>query len=162
MESCNRELMSLKKATIKRERKPLVQRPPVGEEERAEPEGKGKQVVRLLRAAALAECEGVPMSHRNLAIFLCRGLRLGSDLSYDQSVIALYGVGISPRAGWSQGDPSFPLGANELEDILSKAEKAISIGLVAGDYPELTERLKHYCKSERAHLVEAPNVRGPW
>jgi len=161
LEGYIRELMALKKEPIHGERKPSVQRPPVGKEVIKKPDGKEKRVVRLLRAATLAECEGVPMSHRNLAFFLCRGLRLGSDLSYSQAVTALNGVGISPRAGWNQGDPSFPIGAGELEEILSKAQKAISIGLVAGDYPELTEGLRQYCKGERVHLVEAPQCEGP-
>ncbi len=161
LERYNRELLALKKETIRRERKPLVQKPPVGEEVRAEAEGQEKRVVRLLRTTTVAECEGVPMSHRDLALFLCRWLRLGSDLSYSKSVTALYGVGISPRAGWSQGDPSFPIGADELEEILSKAQKAISIGLVAAQYPELTERLRQYCEKERAQMVESPQCEGP-
>ena len=70
-------------------------------------------------------------------------------------------LAFSPRAGWNQGDPSFPFGAGELEEILSKAQKAISIGLVAGDYPELTEGLRQYCKGERVHLVEVPQCEGP-
>ena len=157
----NRELLALKKETIRRERKPLVQKPPVGEEVRVEAEGQEKRVVRLLRATAVPECEGVAMSHRDLALFLCRWLRLGPDLSYSKSVTALYGVGISPRAGWSQGDPSFPVGADELEEILSKTQKAISIGLVAAHYPELTERLRQYCEKERAQMVGSPQCEGP-
>jgi len=161
LERYNRELLALKKETTRRERKPLVQKPPVGEEVRVEAEGQEKRVVRLLRATTVAECEGVPMSHRDLVLFLCRGLRLGSDLSYTQAVTALNGVGISPRAGWNQGDPSFPIGADELEEILSKAQKAISIGLVAAHYPELTERLRQYCEKERAQMVESPQCEGP-
>ena len=161
LERYNRELLALKKETVQRERKPLVQRPPAGEEVKAEAEGKEKRVVRLLRATPLAECEGVPMSHRDLALFLYRWLRLGSGLSYSKAVTALYGVGISPRAGWSQGDPSFPIGADELEEILSKAQKAISIGLVAAHYPELTERLRQYCEKERAQMVGSPQCEGP-
>jgi len=161
LERYNRELLALKKETVQRERKPLVQRPPAGEEVKAEAEGKEKRVVRLLRATPLAECEGVPMSHRDLALFLYRWLRLGSDLSYSEAVTALYRVGISPRAGWNQGDPSFPIGADELEEILSKAQKAISIGLVAAHYPELTERLRQYCEKERAQMVESPQCEGP-
>ena len=161
LERYNRELLALKKETVQRERKPLVQKLPVGEEVRAEAEGKEKRVVRLLKATTLAECEGVPMSHRDLALFLYRWLRLGSDLSYSQAVTALYGVGISPKAGWSQGDPSLPIGADELEEILSKAQKAISIGLVAAHYPELAERLRQYCEKERAQMVESPQCEGP-
>ncbi len=160
LERYNRELLALKKETIRRERKPSVQKPPVGEEVRVEAEGQEKRVVRLLRTTTVAGCEGVPMSHRDLALFLCRELRLGSDLSYSKSVTALYGVGISPRAGWNQGDPSFPVGADELEEILSKAQKAISIGLVAAQYPELTERLRQYCEKERAQMVESPQCEG--
>ena len=157
-----------KKEIIQRERKPLVQRPPVGKEEMVEPKGKEKEltlpekpVVPPLGLLTLAECEGVPISHRNLAFLLCKGLHLGSNLSYDQAVMALHGLAIFPRAGWNQGDPSFPIGADELEEILSKAEKAISIGLVAADYPELTQRLGYYCKRERAGLLEIPQCEGP-
>jgi hypothetical protein len=157
----NRELLALKKETIRRERKPLVQKPPVGEEVRVEAEGQEKRAVRLLRATTVAECEGVSMSHRDLALFLSRWLRLGPDLSYSKLVTALYGVGISPRAGWSQADPSIPIGADELEEILSKAQKAISIGLVAAHYPELKDKLRQYCEKERAQMVESPQCEGP-
>jgi hypothetical protein len=88
-------------------------------------------------ATALAECEGVPLSHRELALFLCKGLHLGSGLSYDQAVAVLNGVGILPKAGWSLEDPSFPMGAGELEGILSRVERAASIGLVTVNYSEL-------------------------
>ncbi|UCD71588.1 MAG: hypothetical protein JSW70_00955 [Syntrophobacterales bacterium] len=161
LERYKRELMVLRKKSIPKEPKPSIQRAPAGEEEMAEPEVKRKQVERLLKAATLTECEGISMSHRNMALLLCRGLRLGSYLSYDQAVIALYGVGISPSGGWNQGDPSFPIGADELEEIFSKAEKAISIGLVAADYPDLTEKLRYYCKRERGYLVEPPQCEGP-
>jgi hypothetical protein len=135
----NRELTALKKEMAQRARKSLVQKPPLGKEERAELEVKEKRVVPPLMAATLAEYEGVPISHRNLALLLCKGLHLGSNLSYEQAVMALKGLGISPRAGWNQGDQSFPISGDELEEILSRAVKAISIGLVAASYPELGE-----------------------
>ena len=161
LERYNQELMALRKETVRRERKPLVQRPPVERKERAEPEVKEKRVVPPLPAAALAECEGVPISHRNLVLLLCKGLHLGSNLSYDQAVVALNGLGISPAAGWNLGDPSFPIGAEELEEILLRVEMAMSIGLVAAGYRELTVGLRHYCKREKAQLVEAPQCEGP-
>jgi hypothetical protein len=125
------------------------------------PDGEEKRVVRLLKAATLAECEGVPMSHRNLALFLCRGLRLGSDLSYTQAITALNGVGISPRAEWNRGDPSFPISADELVEVLYKTGKAISDGLVAADYSDLTKGLREYCKGEMVQLGGPPQCEGP-
>ena len=151
------------KKIVQKKRKPLVQKPPVEEKEKVkvEPEVKEKRVVSPLMAVMLEECEGVPISHRDLALLLCKELHLGSNLSYVQAVMALNGLGISPTAGWSQGDPWFPIGADELEEILSRLGTAMSIGLVAAGYPELTERLRHYCNSERAQMVETPQCEGP-
>ena len=165
LENCNRELMALEKATKGEERKSLAQKVPLREEIRPKPEGKGtertppeKPVGPLSR---LVECEGVPMSHSNAALFFSRGLNLGTGLSYGQAVMALRGLGISPGAGWNQGDPSFPMGADEMEEVLFEVNKAISTGLVAADYSELTTRLRQYCERERAQLVEVPQCEGP-
>jgi hypothetical protein len=161
LERYKRELMALRKETA-RKRKSLVQRPPMKkEEERAEPEIREKRVASPLATAALEECEGVPISHRNLALFLSKGLQLGSNLSYDQAVVALHGLGISPMGGWSRGDPSFPIGADELEEILWRVKRATSAGLVAPEYRELTGGLRHYCRREKAQLVGAPQCEGP-
>ncbi len=141
-----------KKIAAKR-REPVV----IGEKEIVQE----KRVESPLIAVILEECEGVLISHRNLALLLCKELHLGSNLSYDQAVMALNGLGISPTAGWSQGDPWFPIGADELEEIFSRVYTAISIGLVVAGYPELTERLRHYCNSERAQMVEPPQCEGP-
>jgi hypothetical protein len=75
--------------------------------------------------------------------------------------MALRGLGISPRAGWNQADPSFPVGAEELDEILAGSERAISTGLVSADYPELTDRLRQHCAIERAHMVVGPQCEGP-
>ncbi len=163
-----RELMALKKATIGKERKPVAKEPPVREEERAKPEGKEREPIRRENLAGpplgpprFAECEGVPISHSNVALFFSRGLNLGSDLSYVQAVMALHGLGISPGAGWNQGNPSFPIGVDELEEVLFEVERAISQGLVAADYAELMNRMMNYCEKERAQLVETPQCEGP-
>jgi hypothetical protein len=164
LERYKRELMALKKETIARERRLLAQKPPIREGERAKPEGKERERTRPEKPVGpsrLTECEGVPISHSNVALFFSSGLNLGGDLSYGEAVMALRGLGISPRAGWNQGDPSFPIGADELEEVLFDVEKAISMGLVAGDYSDLTNRLRHYCQRERAQLVETPLCKGP-
>jgi hypothetical protein len=156
-----RELMALRKEAALRERKLSAKRPPVGEGKRAKPEEQEKRGVPPLRVATCAECQGVPMSHRKLTLLLCEGLHLGSNLGYHQAVMVLRGLGISPRAGWNQADPSFPMGADELEEVLSGSEKAISGGLVSADYPELTDRLRQYCRIERANMVVEPRCEGP-
>jgi hypothetical protein len=161
LERYKRELMALRKETVRKERKLLAKKPPVTKEERREPEVKGKWVVPPLMAAALGKCAGVPISHRNLALFLGKGLHLGSNLSYDQASVALHGLGISPGAGWNQGDPSFPIGADELVEVLYETGKAISDGLVAADYSELTKGLREYCKRELARLGGVPQCEGP-
>ncbi len=158
-----RPVVSGEKEIVEKKPKPLVEKPPVmeAEVEKVGPEIREKRVVPPLMAAVLEECEGVHISHRNLALLLCKELHLGSNLSYDQAVMALNGLGISPPAGWSQGDPWFPIGADELEEILSRVGTAMSIGLVAARYPELTEVLRHYCNRERAQMVETPQCEGP-
>ena len=75
--------------------------------------------------------------------------------------MALNGVGIAPAAGWNRGNPSFPIGAAELDEILARVERAVSIGLAAVDYPELMAGLKRYCKREKARVVGAPQCEGP-
>ncbi|MFQ5840849.1 MAG: hypothetical protein ACE5I8_00315 [Thermodesulfobacteriota bacterium] len=157
LERYKQELIALKKECIPKGHRPLVGEP----QERKKPVRLEKPVGPPLGVLKLAECEGVPISHNNVALFFSRGLNLGSDLSYAQAVMALRGLGISPGAGWNQGDPSFPMGADELEEVLFEVEKAISMGLVAADYSELTNRLRHYCERERAQLVEAPQCEGP-
>jgi hypothetical protein len=112
-------------------------------------------------AAALRKCAGVPISHRNLADLLCKGLHLGSNLGYHQAFMALNGLGISPGAGWNQGDPSFPIGADELVEVLHETGKAISHGLVAADYSELTKELGKYCTREMARPGGTPQCEGP-
>jgi hypothetical protein len=161
LERYEKELMALKKGVALRERKPAAQRPPAWREEIAEPEVKAKREVPPLMTAALEECEGVPISHRDLTLILCKGLHLGSNLSYDQAVIALNGLGITSTAGWNQGNPSFPIGTDELEEILARVERAVSIGLVAVDHRQLMTGLKHYCKREKARVVGAPQCDGP-
>jgi hypothetical protein len=161
LERYKRELMALRKETVRKERKPLPQKPPVAMEERREPEVKGKWVVPPLMAAALGKCAGVPISHRNLVDLLCKGLHLGSNLGYDRAFVALRGLGISPGAGWNQGDPSFPIGADELVEVLFETEKAVSDGLVAADYSELTKELGKYCTREMARLGGPPQCEGP-
>ena len=161
LERYERELMALKKGVALRERKPAAQRPPAWREEIAEPEVKAKREVPPLMTAALEECEGVPISHRDLTFILCKGLHLGSNLSYDQAIIALNGLGITSTAGWNQGNPSFPIGTDELEEILARVERAVSIGLVAVDHRQLMAGLKHYCKREKARVVGAPQCDGP-
>jgi hypothetical protein len=162
LERCKRELVVCdEKERVLEERKLLMQGPPAPREEKPKHEVGEKRVVPPSMAATLEECEGVPISHRNFALILCKGLHLGSNLSYDQAVMTLHGLGILPKAGWNQGDPRFPIGADELEEILSRVERAISIGLVAAGYPELTEELRHYCKREKAQMVEAPQCEGP-
>jgi len=161
LEGYKGELLALRKEALRRERKSTVQIPPSRQEERAAPGVKEKWSVPPLTATALAECEGVPISHRELALFLCKGLHLGSNLSYDQAVVVLNGVGISPAAGWSLEDPSFPMGAGELEGILSRVERAASIGLVTVNYSELASGLRHSCKREKARMVGAPKCEGP-
>lgn len=161
LERYKRELMALKKEVVLRERKPAAQRPPARREEIAQPEVKEKREVPPLMTAALEECEGVPISHRDLTLILCKGLHLGSNLSYDQAVIALNGLGIASTAGWNRGNPSFPIGTDELQEILARVERAVSIGLVAVDYRQLMAGLKHYCKREKARVVGAPQCEGP-
>jgi len=161
LERCKRELVVCEKEGARKEQKPLVQGPPAPREEKPKHEVREKRVVPPSMAATLEECQGVPISHRNLALILCKGLHLGSNLSYDQAVMTLHGLGILPKAGWNQGDPQFPIGADELEEILSRVERAISIGLVAAGYPELMGELRYYCKREKAQMVEAPQCEGP-
>jgi hypothetical protein len=161
LERYERELMALRKESLRGERKPAAQGPPARREEIAEPGVKEKGVVPPLMTAALEECEGVPISHRNLTLILCKGLHLGSNLSYDQAVVALNGLGIAPTAGWNRGNPSFPIGADELEEILSRMERAVSIGLAAVDHRQLMGGLKHYCKREKARVVGSPQCEGP-
>ena len=161
LERYKRELMALRKEIVRKERKPLPQKPTVTMKERREPEGKGKWVVPPSMAAALGKCAGVPIPHRNLALFLCKGLHLGENLSYDRAFVALHGLGISPGAGWNQSDPSFPIGADELIEVLHETEKAVSDGLVAADYSELTKGLREYCKREMARLGGTPQCEGP-
>ena len=161
LERYKRELMALKKEVVLRERKPAAQRPPARREEIAKPEVKEKRGVPPLMTAAVEECEGVPISHRDLTLILCKGLHLGSNLSYDQAVIALNGLGIASTAGWNRGNPSFPIGTDELEEILARVERAVSIGLVAVDYRQLTAGLRHYCKREKARVVGTPQCEGP-
>lgn len=157
LERYKQELMALKKECIPKGRKPLVEEPP----ERKKPARHEKPVGPPWGLLKLAECEGVPISHNNAALFFSRGLNLGTGLSYGQAVMALRGLGISPGAGWNQGDPSFPMGADEMEEVLFEVNKAISTGLVAADYSELTTRLRQYCERERSQLVEAPKCEGP-
>jgi hypothetical protein len=161
LERCKRELVVCEKEGARKEQKPLVQGPPAPREEKPKHEVREKRVVPPSMAATLEECQGVPISHRNLALILWKGLHLGSNLSYDQAVMTLHGLGILPKAGWNQGDPQFPIGADELEEILSRVERAISIGLVAAGYPELMGELRYYCKREKAQMVEAPQCEGP-
>ncbi len=161
LERYKRELMALKKEIALRERKPAAQRPPARREEIAELEVREKGVVPPLMTVALEECEGVPISHRDLTLILCKGLHLGSNLSYDQAVVGLNGLGIAPTAGWNRGNPSFPIGADELDEILSRVEKAVSIGLAAVDHRQLMAGLKHYCKREKARVIGAPQCEGP-
>ncbi len=161
LERYKAELLPLKKEALRRGRKPPVHIPPSRQEERAAPGVKEKRAVPPLTAAALAECEGVPISHRELALLLCKGLHLGSNLSYDQAVVVLNGVGISPEAGWSLEDPSFFIGLGELEGILSRVQRAASIGLLTVNYSELASGLRHSCKREKARMVGAPQCKGP-
>jgi hypothetical protein len=157
LERHKRELVALRKECVPKERKPLVGKPPE-RKKRARPE---KPFGPPMELAKLAECEGVPMSHSNVALFFSQGLNLGSDLSYAQAAMALHGLGIFPGAGWNQGDPSFPIGADELEEVLVEVKNAISMGLAAADYSELANKLRHYCERERAQLVEVPQCEGP-
>jgi len=162
LERCKRELVVCdEKERVREERKLLMQGPPALREEKPQHEVTEKRVVPPSMEATLEECEGVPISHRDFALVLCKGLHLGSNLSYDQAVMTLHGLGILPKAGWNQGDPRFPIGADEMEEILSRVERAISIGLVSAAYPELTEELRHYCKREKAQMIEAPQCEGP-
>jgi hypothetical protein len=162
LEGYKRDLLALREETLRRERKPTVQIPPSRQEETAAAPGiKEKRAVPPLMATALAECEGVPISHRDLALFLSKGLHLGSNLSYDQAVVVLNGVGISPEAGWILEDPSFPMGAGELEGVLSRVERAESIGLVTVNYSELASGIRHCCKREKARVVGTPQCDGP-
>lgn len=161
LERYRRELMALKKEVALRERKPAVQKPPTLRGEIAKPGVKEKREVPPLMTAALEECAGVPVSHRDLTLILCKGLHLGSNLSYDQAVIALNGLGIAPTAGWNRGNPSFPIGTDELEETLARAERAASIGLVAVDHHQLMAELRHYCKREKAQVIGAPQCEGP-
>jgi len=161
LERYERKLMALKKEVALRERKPAAQKPSARREEIAKPKGEEKREVPPLMTAALEECEGVPISHRDLTLILCKGLHLGSDLSYDQAVITLNGLGIASTAGWNRGNPSFPIGTDELEEILARVERAASIGLVAVDYRQLMKGLKHYCQREKARVVGAPQCEGP-
>jgi hypothetical protein len=163
LEGYKRELLALKEKTLRREHKPTVQIPPSREEETAAavPGVKEKRAVPPSMATALAECEGVPISHRDLALFLSKGLHLGSNLSYDQAVVVLNGAGIAPKGGWILEDPSYPLGAGELEGVLSRVERAASIGLVTVTYSELASGIKHCCKREKARVVGTPQCEGP-
>lgn len=161
LERYKQELMALKKEVALRERKPAAKKPSARREEIAEPEVKEKREVPPLMTAALEECEGVPLSHRDLTLILCEGLHLGPNLSYDQAVIALNGLGIASTAGWNRGNPSFPIGTDELGEILSRVERASSIGLVAVDHRQLMAGLKQYCKREKARVVGIPQCEGP-
>ena len=151
----------VKKEVPGEKRRPSAEKPPLARVKRVERERREKRAAPLLRVATCAECEGVPISHRKLALLLCEGLHLGSNLSYHQAVMALRGLGISSRAGWNQADPSFPVGAEELDEILAGSERAISTGLVSANYAELTDRLRQYCTIERAHMVVGPQCEGP-
>lgn len=165
-----RELMALKKEAVRREQLPREEKPRV-RVERVEVGGKEAKprlpdipVEAPEAPSALtspAECQGVPLSHRNVALLFCRGLNLGGDLSYSQAVMALQGLGISPGAGWNEGNPSFPIWTEELEEILSEAKRAVSAGLVAADYSGLTDKLRDYCRKERIQLTETPLCEGP-
>jgi hypothetical protein len=75
--------------------------------------------------------------------------------------MALQGLGISPGVGWNEGNPSFPIWTEELEEILSEAERAVSSGLVAANYSGLTEKLRDYCRRESVKLRETPLCEGP-
>jgi hypothetical protein len=153
--------VTVKKETSGEKRRPSAEKPPLARVKRVTPERREKRAAPPLRVATCAECEGVPISHRKLALLLCEGLHLGSNLSYHQAVMALRGLGISPRAGWNEADPSFPVGAEELDEILDGSERAISTGLVSANYPELTNRLRQYCAIERAYMVVGPQCEGP-
>ncbi len=162
-----RELLALRKEASQKERR-LQEEKLRTREERARPGGKKarpslpvKPVGAPLALPSLAECQGVPLSHRNIALFFSRELDLGTDLSYSQAVTALQGLGITPGTGWNEGDPSFPIWTEELEEILAEAEKAFSTGLVAGDYSELAGQLRDYCKRERVQLSQTPLCDGP-
>lgn len=166
-ERYRRELMALKKKAARKEQLPREEKPRV-KVERVELGGKkaklrlpDKPVEAPPALPSPAECQGVPLSHRNIALFFCRWLNLGTDLSYSQAVMALQGLGISPGVGWDEGNPSFPIWTEELEEILSEAKRAVSTGLVAADYSGLTEKLRDYCRRERIQLSETPLCEGP-
>jgi len=162
-----RELLALQKEASQKERR-LQEAKLRAKEESAMPDGKKarpslpvKPVGPPLALPSPAECQGVPLSHRNIALFFSRGLNLGTDLSYSQAVTVLQGLGITPGTGWNEGDPSFPIWTEELEEILAEAEKALSTGLAAGDYSELAEQLRDFCKKERVQLSQMPLCDGP-
>jgi hypothetical protein len=166
-ERYRRELMALKKEAARKEQLPREEKPRVKVErvefggKKAQPRIPDKPVEAPPGLPSPAECQGVPLSHRNVALFFCQGLNLGGDLSYSEAVMALQGLGISPGVGWNEGDPSFPIWTEELEEILSEAKRAVSTGLVATDYSGLEEKLRDYCRRERVQLSETPLCEGP-
>jgi hypothetical protein len=72
-------------------------------------------------------------------------LGLGENLKYDQSFLALAGLRISPKRGWSFGDPSTLITQREMEEVRCSVLAAHERGLVETPPNVMVASLNDYC-----------------
>jgi hypothetical protein len=100
----------------------------------------------LLGLVEVKECEGVGVSHCELAKNLVFTLKMGEDLTCEACFIQLQALGIAPGEDWSYADPHKVVTLEDIQEVTVEIQRAYSDGTVRVDGFVTAAGINSFCR----------------
>jgi hypothetical protein len=100
----------------------------------------------LLGLVEVKECDGVGVSHCELAKNLVLTLKMGEDLTCEACFIQLQALGIAPGAEWNYADPHKVVTEEEIDEVTLESHRAYNNGMVRVDGFAAAAGINSFCR----------------
>lgn len=109
-------------------------------------QGKTEEKKELMGLVEVKECEGVGVSHCELAKNLVLTLKMGEDLTCEACFVQLQALGIAPGEEWSYADPHKVATEEEIEEVTLETHRAYNKGMVRVDGFVAASGINSFCR----------------
>ncbi|MBN1255794.1 MAG: hypothetical protein JXA50_11020 [Deltaproteobacteria bacterium] len=109
-------------------------------------QGKTEENKELMGLVEVKECEGVGVSHCELAKNLVLTLKMGEDLICEACFIQLQALGIAPGEEWSYADPHKVVTQEDIQEVALEIHRAYNNGMVRVDGFVAAAGINSFCR----------------
>jgi hypothetical protein len=109
-------------------------------------QGKTEGDKELLGLVEVKECEGMGLSHCELAKNLVLTLKMGEDLTCEACFVQLQALGIAPGEEWSYADPHKVVTQEDIQEVMLEIHRAYNNGMVRLDGFVAAASINSFCR----------------